>query len=482
VSLHEQVLSWRLGERTVLWQPLLGRGLAVHPETLQAIHADTMAVPLHRRLSGLGLLAHSVNDRHEAVIIRMRGVSALPQRHRLWHPLPSQPGPGGFAYGSTPLSGFTLSLWLAINDAKTISDVADQLNVSSAVVLDALALWMSPEVQAVQLRTTPLRRVDPTLLAPLSPPRPDLGRDRVGSGTDLLAYHQDAITDGSTHFDDRETTIAHGYAEPHPALNGETYGTRLACVLGDVTQDMVVAEVGCGTGELARDLSAVVSATYIRVDLSPELLRHQATVCPATHGVMGDANGLPFADASIDRLISNEILADLAAVPAQAEGVPERLERYGIPAWEHLYNLGSWRFLEEIARVLTPGGRAWVSEFGTVDAPPQETTHLDHPEVSITFAHLEAVARGVGLVPTLRPLHEWLDVDLSAVHISRPSWQAARAWSRAHGHHLRARAYTPATLAKALPEPMSPLHFVPVTEPGSSPLWGRFWGLLLEKP
>lgn len=123
-----------------------------------------------------------------------------------------------------------------------------------------------------------------------------------------------------------------------------------------------------------------------------------------------------------------------------------------------------------------------MSEFGTVDAPPQETTHLDHPEVSITFAHLEAVARGVGLVPTLRPLHDWLDVDLSAHHISRPSWQAARAWSRVNGHHLQARAYTPETLADALPEPMVPMHFAPVTQPGPSPLWGRFWGLLLEKP
>jgi SAM-dependent methyltransferase len=218
------------------------------------------------------------------------------------------------------------------------------------------------------------------------------------------------------------------------------------------------------------------------VDLSPELLSHQATICPDTHGVMGDATALPLADGSVDCLVSNEILADLAAVPPAAPGVAERLDTYGIAAWQHLYNLGSWQFLEEIARVLTPGGRAWVSEFGTVDAPPQETTHLDHPEVSITFAHLEAVARGLGLVATLKPLHEWLDVDLSAVHISRPSWQAARAWSRANGHHLQARAYTPASLAEALPEPMVPLHFVPVTEPGPSPLWGRFWGLMLEKP
>lgn len=481
MSLHKQVISWPLAERTVLWQPLLGRGLAVHDETLQAIAKSELPPPLRRRLSSLGLLEDTIQDRAYAVIVRMRGVTALPQRHCLWHPLPNQPGPGGFAYGRTELTELGLAVWLAITDTKTVSDVADKLTVSCGDVLQILAEWMGPNVQAVQLRPAPLKRVDPTLLAPLSPPRPDLGRDRVGTGTDLLAYHQDAITDGSTHFDDRETTIAHSYAEPHPALHGERYGARLARVLGDVTPDMVLAEVGCGTGELARDLSSVVSAVYVRVDLSPELLRHQATVCSATHGVMGDATALPFADGSIDRLISNEILADLAAVPPEALGVAERLDTYGIAAWQHLYNLGSWRFLEEIARVLTPNGRAWVSEFGTVDAPPQETTHLDHPEVSITFAHLEAVARGVGLVATLKPLHEWLEVDRSAVHISRPSWQAARAWSRANGHHLQARAYTPSTLADALAEPMVPLHFVPVTEPGPSPLWSRFWGLLLEK-
>ena len=47
------------------------------------------------------------------------------------------------------------------------------------------------------------------------------------------------------------------------------------------------------------------------------------------------------------------------------------------------------------------------------DELPTETTHLDHPEVSIHFGHLRAVAQGLGLQAELLPLHSLLDIDLS---------------------------------------------------------------------
>ena len=348
----------QLAERTVLWQPLLGRGLAVHDETLQAIAKSELPPPLRRRLSSLGLLKDTIQDRAYAVIVRMRGVTALPQRHCLWHPLPNQPGPGGFAYGRTELTELGLAVWLAITDTKTVSDVADKLTVSCGDVLQILAEWMGPNVQAVQLRPAPLKRVDPTLLAPLSPPRPDLGRDRVGTGTDLLAYHQDAITDGSTHFDDRETTIAHSYAEPHPALHGERYGARLARVLGDVTPDMVLAEVGCGTGELARDLSSVVSAVYVRVDLSPELLRLGIAYLMQEQRLGGVSRS------------TRSLLRELAAQPKEGErkGPPPRKLTIGtrlVRDWHGVghtvtvlqdgfeYNGKQWRSLTAIAKAIS---------------------------------------------------------------------------------------------------------------------------------
>lgn len=479
MSLHPSVVRARVGTRPVLWQPLLGRGLAVHPETLERLYNPPLPAALARRFASLGLLDGSLPDRRSMVPVRLRGVTLWTERSALWRPDPTRPGDGGFSYVAQPLSDTAIAVWMAIDDVRTVEAIAVQTSQSVRAVLATLDAWMTLDVQAVQLRPTAPRVIDPSLIEPLSAPRPDIGRDRMSTGTDLTAYHLSDITDGSTHFDDRETTVAHVHAVPHPALGGERYGQRLAPVIGPVHDDAVIVEVGCGTGELARDLTPLLAGTYLRIDLSPVLLRHQATQSD-TLGVLGDALRLPLRDASVDRLISNEVLADLPSEPHTAPGVADACMRYGICAWSHAYNTGTWRFLEEIARVLTPGGRAWVSEFGTLDAPPEEATQLDHPEVSIVFTHLEAVARSVGLVPTLRPMGDWLGLDRSALHLSRPSWHALRSAARCEGTDISSRARHP---SEPLPGPsLHPMHWTTVVDPGCGPLWSRFWGLLLEKP
>ncbi|MFN7146262.1 MAG: hypothetical protein ACK4YP_20990, partial [Myxococcota bacterium] len=144
-----------------------------------------------------------------------------------------------------------------------------------------------------------------------------------------------------------------------------------------------------------------------------------------------------------------------------------------------LYNLGAWLFLEEIARVLAPGGVAWLSEFGGVDELPLETTQLDHPEVSIHFGHLVAVARGLGLGTRLEPLGECLRFEMGAEQLARHSYEGLRARMRSEGRHLAARAYTPDTLR--LPWAVEGLQWVPLSDTGPGPLVTRFMALTVER-
>jgi SAM-dependent methyltransferase len=190
-------------------------------------------------------------------------------------------------------------------------------------------------------------------------------------------------------------------------------------------------------------------------------------------------------------VVSNEVIADLSAVPfapGDTEGPPgevgARLGRYGLPPLPGRgpYNLGAWRFLEEVARVLRPGGSAWISEFGDLDAVPEEAEHLDHPETSIHFGHLRAVAEGLGLDARVVRLDDWMRMDLTARHLWRPHHHSLRALARRHGTPWPARAWTEETLQERLPWPVEGLRFVPITEEGPGPLVTRFHVLIATKP
>ena len=212
----------------------------------------------------------------------------------------------------------------------------------------------------------------------------------------------------------------------------------------------------------------------------------QAERQPGTVGLRADACAMPLREGAVDLLICNEVIADLAAVPwdgshaaacsPQAE-VSARVERYGLgcEGEERLYNLGAWRLLESVARVLAPGGAAYISEFGSPDEIPTETSQLDHPEVSIHFGELADVARGLGLEVDLLPMAELLGFELGARWLSRGSFEAMRGLDA----QLEARAWTPESLP--LPEPVEGLRWVPITRDGPGPVVTRFWCLLVRR-
>ncbi|HND33354.1 MAG TPA: class I SAM-dependent methyltransferase, partial [Myxococcota bacterium] len=413
----------------------------------------------------------------------------------LWHADPSRRRTGGYAWKKMPLSPVEIAFWRACNGARTTRAAAEVAGLELPQAEALLERLCDPLVQAIQLRENPLERRDPSLeriLCPDALPGPR-SADQYGSAgeTTLEAWHQ-RITGGEAHFDNVETTVAHAFGLPHPALNGQRYGERLHDVFEDRgwIRDHVV-EVGPGDGELAEAFLARAGGwvDYLRIDITPELLRTQRQRLPQTREMLGSATRLPIPDRSVELLFSNEVIADLSAVPYDAdrpaEGaaieVAERLRRYRIPAapGSQLYNLGAWIFLEEIARVLKPGGVAWISEFGGPEDPPEEAIQLDHPEVSIHFGQLVAVARALGLEATLEPMGEFLRFDPRAFQLWRGSYEGLRARFRSEGGDLTARAWTPETLPRTAK--VEGLLWVQLSEPGAGPLLSRFWCLSLRQ-
>lgn len=360
------------------------------------------------------------------------------------------------------------------------ADVAARAGVDLRVLADLWAWATDPEVQAGQWREAPVDPRDPSLLRLVGVPREggvraDHQRDADGATT-LVRWHLE-LSAVDAHFDDVETTVAHAHALPHPALGGRRYGEALADALAPWPDGLVV-EIGCGTGDLAAALSARIGNRYLRVDLAPALLRLQAARAPGTLGVAADGTRLPLRDGSVARVVSNEVIADLEATPSPD---PAELRAWGLAPEPRTWNIGAMRMIAEIARVLAPGGSAFVSEFGDPTALPEEAVQLDHPEVSIRFDDLVAVARACGLDARVVRLDELLGFDLSATQLARLHHEGLRAMCRAEGRTLPARAWTPGQLAEVLPWPVEGLRWAPVSEPGAGPLVTRFWALLLDR-
>ena len=506
---------WRLsvGGRVVLWHARTGRHVALSPAVLSSLEQwmPGAATPpglqvLVRRLDQLHFFQESVQpDLSQLRPARARRVLLFPAHRELWLPLPRVHTTGGFAYASRTLSDTEVSLWRACNGSRTVARVAEMVGTTSEAALAFFAELTDPRLQALQLRDQPISARNIALLHLVAADRPPAARPGHLLGpageTTLEHYHVHEIVDGETHFDDRETTIAHAFAVPHPALGGARYGARLHAVMSErglLPDDTgVTLEIGPGDGELGESWleqsakSGQRRGEYLRLDQSPELLRTQKSRQPGTAGILGTATDIPLPDGSVQLVICNEVIADLTAVPhdandpdpvGSAQEVAARMQQYCIPQQEGraLYNLGAWKLLEELSRILKPGGVAWLSEFGGLETTPEETLQLDHPEVSIHFGHLCLVARALGLKAECVPLASFMEFDLQAMWLSRHSHEALRARFRSEGSTLRARAWTPQTLP--LPWPVEGLEWVPVSDNGPGPLVTRFMALLLRKP
>lgn len=149
----------------------------------------------------------------------------------------------------------------------------------------------------------------------------------------------------SPHSTRLEAELAHGkhIRETHPDIwcwatpAGRARAERRAALLvahGMLGESQRVLELGCGTGMFTSLVSSATRAAITGVDVSAELLAEARERVPAARFVSGDAHHLPFPDGRFDAVYGSSVLHHLVIDDA----------------------------LEEIRRVLAPGGRIVFAE------------------------------------------------------------------------------------------------------------------------
>jgi ubiquinone/menaquinone biosynthesis C-methylase UbiE len=142
-----------------------------------------------------------------------------------------------------------------------------------------------------------------------------------------------------------------------------------------------VLDVGCGTGTLALMAKAAApGAELVGIDADPEMLA-KARAKPGADGIrfdQGMADELPYEDESFDRVLSSLV-------------------------FHHLRRPVKERAVREIARVLKPGGRFHLGDFGPPRGPlmwglSRMVRYGDGSSTIDNFAgELPAILRGAGL-------------------------------------------------------------------------------------
>lgn len=315
---------------------------------------------------------------------------------------------------------------------------------------------------------------------------------------DLASYHGDAIDEAHDQFDVQETTLSHMFRDPHPVLGGRTYAAAFCGALierGILPDTGQALEIGGGVGFFAQRMLEAIDAShgdsataatapalrYAILDLSPALQRSQrrlsATARSRVRFLRANASKpLPLAAGSVDLLISNEVIADLETVrlrladhaaiaageldpstlhPLKAE-TWARLERLGVTL-DHApevfwVNAGALALVEELARVLAPGGSAVLTEFGEEDRFPVESIQLDHAEFSIHFGMLRDAALALGLEVELTDIVEFLHLDerVKVLSGTRTWFESLRLLLHHRGVRLEKLAYTREQFVKLL--------------------------------
>ena len=106
----------------------------------------------------------------------------------------------------------------------------------------------------------------------------------------------------------------------------------------DVTAGMSILDVGCGPGYVAA-AAAERGANPIGLDFSAEMVGIATRMFPLIEFREGDAQNLPCADSSFDRVLANFALlhlADPARACAEAGRVLKPGGRFGFTTWAHV--------------------------------------------------------------------------------------------------------------------------------------------------
>ncbi|WP_447976736.1 class I SAM-dependent methyltransferase [Candidatus Nitrospira bockiana] len=342
------------------------------------------------------------------------------------------------------------------------------------------------------------------------------GREGFEGAEHLSDFHLHEITKQEGHFDTVETTVSHLFREPSEALQGLTYGRLLARHLRKRgwwnPKPRTVLEVGGGLGYVAREFGAELSPAerqgvqYLFLDITKPFLLSQLTLGSEggweCRGVQANGEWLPLKSASIDLVIDNENLADMTPVQLTRAEVEsgtgtsalnqealDWIRRIRLPLDPalpdtFLFNLGPIRFASELWRVLRPGGRAVLIEFGIESGWPGTVKLPGHTEYEIHYGHLRHAARWLGFQEQYFALPQFMVLKPDTRLLCTGAAYAIQRFCQAIGKPFAIRAYTESELKQALGDMLPRLmgcHYHELIDPAWFGLWD-FKVLLLEKP
>ena len=342
------------------------------------------------------------------------------------------------------------------------------------------------------------------------------GKDEFEGGEHLADFHLRGITKRDSHFDTIETTVSHLFREPSEALQGLTYGRLLARHLRRRgwwnPKPRTILEVGGGLGYVARELAAEFSPTerdgirYVFLDITKPFLKSQLNLGRDggwnARGLQSNGEWLPLRDASIDLVIDNENLADMTPVQLTRAEVQsgtggsalhqeaiDWMRRIRLPLDanlpdDFLFNLGPIRFVAELWRVLRPGGRAVLIEFGIESGWPAPVKLPGHTEYEVQYSHLRHAARWLGFQEQYFALPQFMVLKPDTQLLCTGAAYAIQRFCQHLGKPFAIRAYTEPELKNTLGDMLPRLagcHYHELIDPAWFGLWD-FKVLLLEKP
>jgi ubiquinone/menaquinone biosynthesis C-methylase UbiE len=343
------------------------------------------------------------------------------------------------------------------------------------------------------------------------------GQEGFEGEAHLTDFHLREITKQEDHFDTIETTVSHLFREPSAALQGLTYGRLLGKHLRRIgwwiPKPRVILEVGAGLGYVARELAKEFlpferqGVQYFFLDITRPFLSSQLE--RGTEGgwirpraLQGNAEALPLREGTVDLVIDNENLADLTPVLlTRQETATQRgttalhqealdwIRRLRLPLdpdlpEEFIFNLGPVRFLSEVWRVLRPGGRAILIEFGIEKGSPAPVKLPGHTEYEVQYSHLRHVAKWLGFQEQYFTLPQFFMIRPDTKLLCTGASYAIQRYCQAEGRPFAIRAYTEAELKQTLGEMVPKLlgcHYHDIVDPAWFGLWD-FKVLLVQKP